>query len=89
MDWADSPQQAEFRATVRAFFEANLPQRYREDAGPLRPHMIRASNGEEILATHAAGATTATPRIPLLIRRTLMAGRKRSPPRATSPRPGR
>ena len=44
MDWADSPQQAEFRAKVRAFFEANLPQRYREDAGPLRPHMIRASN---------------------------------------------
>ena len=53
MDWRDSPQQAEFRAKVRTFFEANLPQRYREDAGPLRPHMIRASNGEEILATHA------------------------------------
>ena len=53
MDWQDTPQQAEFRAKVRAFFEDNLPQRYREDAGPLRPHMIRASNGEEILATHA------------------------------------
>ena len=25
MDWADSPEQAEFRATVRAFFEEKLP----------------------------------------------------------------
>ena len=53
MDWADSPQQAEFRAKVRRFFEDNLPQRYREDVGPVRPHTIRASNGEEILTTHA------------------------------------
>ena len=57
MDWADTPEQAEFRATVRAFFDENLPQRYREDVGPLRPHMIRASNGEEILATHAEWGT--------------------------------
>ena len=57
MDWADSPQQAEFRAKVRAFFEDNLPQRYREDVGPLRPHTIRASNGQEILATSAEWGT--------------------------------
>ena len=53
MDWSDTPQQAEFRAKVRRFFEERLPARYREDAGPLRPHVILASNGERILATSA------------------------------------
>ena len=88
MDWQDTPQQAEFRAKVRAFFEDNLPQRYREDAGPLRPHMIRASNGEEILATHADWGNDRYSEDPES-RAPTTTGRRRSPPRATSPRPGR
>jgi alkylation response protein AidB-like acyl-CoA dehydrogenase len=53
MDFSDSSEQAEFRAKVRKFFEDNLPQRYRENLGPIRPHTIRASNGEEVFTTHA------------------------------------
>ena len=53
MDWADTPEQAAFRASVRDFFGEHLPRRYREDAPPIRPHMLRASNGEQVLATRA------------------------------------
>ena len=31
MDWGDTAEQAAFRAEVRAFVEARLPERYRND----------------------------------------------------------
>jgi len=34
MDWDDSPQQAKFRAEVRAVIEEHLPERYRRGDGP-------------------------------------------------------
>ncbi|MCK9494480.1 MAG: acyl-CoA dehydrogenase family protein [Dehalococcoidia bacterium] len=34
MDWDDSPQQAKFRAEVRAVIEKHLPERYRSGDGP-------------------------------------------------------
>jgi len=34
MDWDDSPEQATFRAEVRAVIEQHLPERYRSGAGP-------------------------------------------------------
>ncbi len=34
MDWDDSPEQAKFRAEVRAVIEQHLPERYRSGEGP-------------------------------------------------------
>jgi alkylation response protein AidB-like acyl-CoA dehydrogenase len=34
MDWSDTPEQAQFRAEVRALIEAELPGRYRRGEGP-------------------------------------------------------
>ena len=55
MDWTDTPEQAEFRASVLRFFEEKLPDRYR-DAPHADYHTVRAVNGDEIVL-NAAGWT--------------------------------
>ena len=57
MDWDDSPQQSEFRAKVRTFFDEHLPERYRGSRGSatvagdnnLEPHIVRGTHGENIV----------------------------------------
>ena len=53
MDWTDTPEQAEFRAYVRRFFEEKLPDRYRH-APHADFHNVRAVNGEEIILNSAS-----------------------------------
>ena len=51
MDWNDTPEQAAFRSKVRAFFETNLPQRYRESWSSAERHTCVAASGQEIEVT--------------------------------------
>ena len=41
MDWGDTAEQAAFRAEVRAFVEARLPERYRNDPFDSGEHFVR------------------------------------------------
>ena len=51
MDWNDTPEQATFRSKIRAFFETNLPQRYREPWSSAERHTCIRPNGQEIEVT--------------------------------------
>ena len=52
MDWADSQEQASFRAAVRGFIAEDLPERYRPDReGPLAWSEDRHSGEAELKAT--------------------------------------
>ena len=53
MDWTETPEQAQFRASVRSFFEQKLPGRYR-DAPHADFHTGRAVNGEPIVLNAAS-----------------------------------
>ncbi len=48
MDWTDTPEQGEFRAKVRRFFEEKLPERYKR-APHADYYTVRAVNGDEIV----------------------------------------
>ena len=41
MDWGDTAEQAAFRAEVRAFVEARLPERYRNDPFDSGEHFVQ------------------------------------------------
>ena len=63
MDWGDTAEQAAFRAEVRAFVEARLPERYKHDP---------FDSGE-----HGAGATQMRGRTPRLARQCYCMSRRR------------
>lgn len=52
MDWTDTPEQAQFRAIARSFFEKELPERYR-NAPHADYHTVRAINGDSIVINSA------------------------------------
>lgn len=59
MDWADSPEQAAFRAEVREFIKSNLPEHYRRKAEVDRPGGLEGDWQEDLVhgdATQKAAA---------------------------------
>src|SRR5262245_26915674 len=49
MDWADTPDQADFRGQVRTFIDERLPDFYKRKAADDRPHGLEGDWQEDLV----------------------------------------